>query len=467
MEQNDQEPLTDEQLSAVLQKWSVGAAPGGLDSRAWAQRRASAARRRAWVLIPAASCGLAFAAGAAVWLLRPVPQRHIAVAQVQRDAAVETPVAHPEPVETARLHGNPASTPPEPQSTYRGSVSIDFFSGPAKASPFDAKPLPEPWPQDARAEAPLPAGVYRSGNGVSAPNVMQKKQPEYSEEARIAKLSGTTLVQIVVGEDGTARNINVLRPLGLGLDEKGMESIRAWRFKPGVKDGAAVSVLASIEINFRLDRDASQTWYLTRALFNPPAGAMRPVLTAAPYPPDAGSSLNDSVRVSFDVDENGVPINLRGQTSQGKAPANPALESEATAILSGWRFQPAMKDGKPVSVPANFDFTHVAAPDAAAAQASSQPPIHLSREAAAGSVVDKTAPAYPPEAKAGRLQGVVSLAVRIGKDGHVTSATVISGDPLLAQAALEAVRQWLYRPTLLNGTPVEVETQVDVNFTLK
>ena len=75
-------------------------------------------------------------------------------------------------------------------------------------------------------------------------------------------------------------------------------------------------------------------------------------------------------------------------------------------------------------------------------------------------------PVYPPEAKAARVQGTVKLQATIGKDGTVQSLEVLSGDPLLVPAALEAVKQWVYQPTLLNGDPVEVLTQIDVNFTL-
>jgi TonB family protein len=472
MDFNDQEPMTDEQLSALLKKWDAGAAPEALESLVWAERRSVQARRhsifRNRVLIPAAICGLAVAAGVGAWLLSPIPRLprrvYARVDVVQPSLEQPAPSAAAQEVAVVRpLEGSQQSGTSGPaqsqqqgnqQSSPRGDASAYFFSTPLKASPFDAKPFPEPVPQEARAEAPLPSGVYRVGNGVSAPGLLQKKEPEYSEEARIAKLSGTTLVQIVVGEDGSGGNLNVIRPLGLGLDEKAVEAVRAWRFKPGMKDGAAVPVQASIEINFRLVENTAP-WRLTRALFNPPAGVARPVLIAAPYPADAGSNVNDSVRVSFEVDENGVPINFRSQTK-----SNPKLESEAIGILSAWRFQPGTKDGKAVTVPATFDFNHGAG-DATGGQA-----IRVGAAVASSNLIDKVVPAYPRDAKAARIQGVVTLAVRIGKDGHVTNATVISGDPLLAQAALEAVRQWLYRPTLLNGNPVEVDTQVDVNFTL-
>jgi protein TonB len=75
-------------------------------------------------------------------------------------------------------------------------------------------------------------------------------------------------------------------------------------------------------------------------------------------------------------------------------------------------------------------------------------------------------PVYPPEAKAAGISGVVKLSAIIAADGTVANLQVISGHPLLVPAALEAVKQWVYQPTLLNGSPVEVKTEISVNFTL-
>jgi protein TonB len=75
-------------------------------------------------------------------------------------------------------------------------------------------------------------------------------------------------------------------------------------------------------------------------------------------------------------------------------------------------------------------------------------------------------PIYPPLAKAARIQGHVLFSAIIGRDGTIQNLQLISGHPLLVPAAQEAVRQWVYQPTLLNGEPVEVITQIDVNFTL-
>jgi periplasmic protein TonB len=81
-------------------------------------------------------------------------------------------------------------------------------------------------------------------------------------------------------------------------------------------------------------------------------------------------------------------------------------------------------------------------------------------------LIYKPEPEYPPLAKMARIQGTVRLEAIIAKDGTIQDLKVLSGHPLLVKAALDAVKRWRYQPTLLNGEPVEVVTEVDVNFTL-
>jgi TonB family protein len=97
-----------------------------------------------------------------------------------------------------------------------------------------------------------PGDVFRVGGGVTAPLVLSKRDPEYTEVARAAKYQGTVLLAVEIGPDGLARNIRVVRSLGLGLDEKAIEAVQQWQFKPGTKDGQPVTVAASIEVNFKL-----------------------------------------------------------------------------------------------------------------------------------------------------------------------------------------------------------------------
>jgi protein TonB len=83
-----------------------------------------------------------------------------------------------------------------------------------------------------------------------------------------------------------------------------------------------------------------------------------------------------------------------------------------------------------------------------------------------GNLIRRVEPSYPSIAKQARIQGSVLLRAMIGKDGSIENLRLLSGHPALAQAAMEAVRQWRYRPYFLNGEPVEVETQVTVKFVL-
>jgi TonB family protein len=90
------------------------------------------------------------------------------------------------------------------------------------------------------------------GGGVTAPALLYKVEPEYSEEARKAKYQGTVVVYAEVDPNGRAMNLRIMQSLGLGLDEKALEAIKKWRFRPGYKDGKPVTVAATIEVNFRL-----------------------------------------------------------------------------------------------------------------------------------------------------------------------------------------------------------------------
>jgi protein TonB len=92
--------------------------------------------------------------------------------------------------------------------------------------------------------------------------------------------------------------------------------------------------------------------------------------------------------------------------------------------------------------------------------------VRVSQAVMSGLVVTKVAPDYPPDAKDLGIQGAVVTTVNIDKEGNVANIQLLGGYPLLAPAAIDAVKQWKYKPYLLNGEPVGVETQVLVNFSL-
>jgi len=93
-------------------------------------------------------------------------------------------------------------------------------------------------------------------------------------------------------------------------------------------------------------------------------------------------------------------------------------------------------------------------------------PLRVGGNVQSAKIINRVQPVYPPLARQTRISGTVRLHAIIGKDGMIQSLEVVSGHPLLQQAALDAVRQWRYQPTLLNGDPVDVDTTVDVIFSL-
>jgi protein TonB len=92
--------------------------------------------------------------------------------------------------------------------------------------------------------------------------------------------------------------------------------------------------------------------------------------------------------------------------------------------------------------------------------------VRVSQGVSQGLLIHQIKPTYPPLARQARIQGSVVLQAVIAKDGTIQNLRLVSGHPMLAPAAIDAVKQWRYKPYFLNGEPVEVETQITVNFTL-
>lgn len=195
------------------------------------------------------------------------------------------------------------------------------------------------------------AGTYRVGGGVSPPHVISKSDPQYSAEALRAKLEGSVAVSLIVGVDGTPRDIKVVRSLGMGLDEKAVEAIGSWRFAPGDKEGNPVAVLAKVEVNFRLLGKAGE-WHLTRASFTPPEGASLPSVLRTKFPRDAAGDESGSVVVTLNVDERGRPVDVRVEKS-----SDAKWEKEVIAAVGEWRFEAGGKDGPTVVVPLTLEFS--------------------------------------------------------------------------------------------------------------
>jgi periplasmic protein TonB len=139
-------------------------------------------------------------------------------------------------------------------------------------------------------------------------------------------------------------------------------------------------------------------------------------------------------------------------------------ESSASDLYGDDRFPPDIGPsfGPPADIPIPVNGTHPVMPKPAM---TTKPTLKTSTMLQ-GSLIRRVEPAYPPLARSARIQGPVVLEAVIGKDGTMQHLQLVAGHPMLVSAAVEAVRQWRYRPYILNGEAIEVETQITVNFVL-
>jgi len=103
------------------------------------------------------------------------------------------------------------------------------------------------------ALAEEPAKIYKIADGVKAPRLLSKIEPEYTEEARDAKVSGTAILKIVVAADGEVQKAEITQSLDPGLDANAIDAVTRWKFEPATLDGKPVAVSATVEVNFRLE----------------------------------------------------------------------------------------------------------------------------------------------------------------------------------------------------------------------
>ncbi len=201
-------------------------------------------------------------------------------------------------------------------------------------------------------------------------------------------------------------------------------------------------------------------------------GVMAQQVTYQPapaYPPIAKAAhVQGSVVLRAIVSPQGTVENL--QVVSGA----PMLTSSALDAVKNWVYQPYLLNGQPTAVDTTITVHYTLPPESATKEAEPgaaaaprpQGPVRVSSGVAAGMAISQVTPVYPEEAKAEHVQGVVVLHAVISKGGEVENLQVVSGPKELVASAIDAVRQWRYKPYLLNGEPTEVETTINVNYTL-
>jgi TonB family protein len=185
----------------------------------------------------------------------------------------------------------------------------------------------------------------------------------------------------------------------------------------------------------------------------------------AEYPAEAAEkAIQGQVWVKFLISETGDIENVEAISG------DPILAKAAIEAAKKWKFKPFIKNGQPVKVstklPFDFAFSGKIS-DTDTSQSKQAQPLNLPQGVSQGLLIHKVQPIYPEAARRNYVQGTVLLNATIGKDGRVRELTPISGPKELVGAAIGAVQQWRYKPYTLNDEPVDVQTQITVNFQLR
>jgi TonB family protein len=314
--------------------------------------------------------------------------------------------------------------------------------------------------------------------GTRKARVIYRVEPQYTEDARANKISGTVVLTLTVDHEGLPQNIQVKKSLYPSLDQSAIEAARKMRFEPAMKDGQAVSMFISVEMNFqmepgRLDPQREIEDHLKREIaerekaeFSGPVEMRRKksfeersqerARVQAALTRDATLSMDRAIQIatsqvpgkvlacSLGRDGDKVFYHVIIITTEGD-------KSTATYVWVSATDGQILKTEK-----------EERKDDEVSVERSGQLPI--TGGVLNGNAISLPPPAYPSIARAARASGAVSVEITVDETGNVVAAHAVSGHPLLQAAAVTAARQASFRPARLNGEPVKVNGLLVYNF---
>jgi TonB family protein len=329
------------------------------------------------------------------------------------------------------------------------------------------------------------------------PVLIRKVAPVYPPLARQARIQAPVILKIVINKDGDVRDVQLYSGHPM-LAPAAVEAVKQWKYQPYTKDGEVVEVSTMVRVNFKLPEEPAA------------AGAVagESVATGGTVASRYGAALRvseaemrahriqqiDPVYPALAIQKKVQgPVVLDARISAAGEVQDviviggpPMLTAAAIEAVKQWKYRPYVTNGNAIAVigmvrlhfaltendtsgvitePALLDTIR---PTSLEGRPTAVPQrVRVSSGVSQGMLLSKVAPEYPQEAREQHVQGTVILQVRIDKEGNVLDVELISGNPMLVPAAIEAVRQWKYRPYVLNGQAVEVDTQVQVNFVLQ
>jgi TonB family protein len=256
---------------------------------------------------------------------------------------------------------------------------------------------------EAEVRSPQKTTIQVAGD-VQESKLIFKVEPIYPEEAKRVGLNGIVRLRVYINEEGQVSRI-VTQAGHPMLIKSAFDAVTKWRYSPTLLNGDPVSVVTNVTCYF-LNKETAAFWERT--------GDAKP---------------------SVSTPRTSVPGSVVGGMTERPKAAVPPPAREPIA-------------DNPIKPPRTE-------------------PIRIGNMVQESKLIHRVEPVYPEQAKSIGLQGVVKLSITINEEGFVYELKVESGHPILVEAAIEAVKQWQYSPTLLNGEPVAAQTTVTVVFNLK
>jgi len=309
-----------------------------------------------------------------------------------------------------------------------------------------------------------------------------KVPPAYPPLARQARIQGVVVLNALITKTGDVQDVQLVSGHPM-LAPAAIAAVKQWKYRPYLLNGDPVEVETQVQVNFTLS-DVHAPSGATGGSLQVSEAVMRPLRTSSvdpAYPPLAlETHVEGKVILNVEINASGDVETVTPFTG------HPTLVQSAIIAVLQWNYRPYLLNGEPTKVQTSVSLTFALSPESGPQGSMTDSPlppgsddesasaphlplpkrIRVSAGVAQGLVLTKVNPEYPQDAKQARIQGVVLLKVNIAQDGTVKQVELISGHPMLAPAAIDAVQKWTYRPYLLNGDPIEVETQVRVDFTL-
>jgi TonB family protein len=355
-----------------------------------------------------------------------------------------------------------------------------------------------------------PGSSPKEGEKTMPPKLVREVDPVYPEVARKAGVEGVVILEATTDTYGRVANVKVLRSIPL-LDQAAVDAVKQWVYEPVVVDGKPVPMTFTVTVQFKLDDKKPAVGGIVGGVYGGVEGgvaggveggvkggveggisggvqggvsgqelkefekdAVRAVGKIEPpkllkevapvYPEIARKAqVEGTVILEIKTDDHGNVVDVRVLRSI------PLLDMSAIEAVKQWKYEPLIIDGKPrqviFTVTVRFlldsgfkkDILKKFAAGAIRAEGEVQPPA----------LVKEVAVVYPEAARQASVQGTVILAVKANDDGRIVDAVVLRSIPLLDQAAIDAVKQWVYEPKIIDGKAVPIVFTVTVRFQLK